>query len=67
MFVIISILAELLGVYTRLMETIYLPLRAQEAVGTFLMKSTVGEQLLWTAHIFVRRCKITQYKLIKLK
>ena len=30
---------KVLGVYTRSMETIYLSLRAQVAVGTFLMKS----------------------------
>ena len=32
---------KVLGVYTRSMDTMYLSLRAQIAVGTFFMKSSV--------------------------
>ena len=36
---------KVLGVYTYSMETIYLSLRAQVAVGTFFMKSPVLDLL----------------------
>ena len=36
---------KVLGVYTRLMETIYLSLRAQVAVGSFFMKSPVYKDI----------------------
>ena len=37
---------KVLGVYTRAMETIYLSLSAQVAVGTFFMKSPVRKRNL---------------------
>ena len=42
---------EVLGVYTHSMETIYLSLRAQVAVGTFFMKSSVLKTVYRTAEI----------------
>ena len=44
----------MLGVYTRSMETIYLPLRAKVAVGTFFMKFPVPSFNKLFADCFIR-------------
>ena len=46
---------KVLGVYTRSMETIYLSMRAQVAVGTFFMKSPVVKNVkkcIWNFKTF---------------
>ena len=41
--------------YTHSMETIYLSLSAQVAVGTFFMKSLVSQLETFKLHVFVKK------------